>query len=91
MRAVGNTIIKPEIKSEQGWTGKVIKHQTGQGPLYIRATEDLDVLVRIKNPADFSREKNILFLQYFIPSYKSKTKTKPFQFGTIIYEELFFI
>jgi hypothetical protein len=43
VRAVGNTIVKPQIQSGQGWTGKVIKHQTGQGPLYIRATRDIAV------------------------------------------------
>lgn len=44
VRAVGNTIVKPQIQSGQGWTGKVIKHQTGQGPLYIRATRDIAVV-----------------------------------------------
>ena len=39
LKAVGDTLIKPNIKN---WDLKIIKHQTGQGPLYVRATSKID-------------------------------------------------
>lgn len=41
VRAVGNKIIDPGCQS---YSGKIIKHLTRQGPLYIRAVTDIDKL-----------------------------------------------
>ena len=45
VRAVGNKIIAPQLSESECYDGKMIKHFSGQGPVYIRANKDISSLL----------------------------------------------
>ena len=42
VKAVGNTIAKVQLPKDQEINGRIVKHVSGTGPLYIRALKWID-------------------------------------------------